>query len=119
MDTVTESDMAIALAQEGGWASSTRTCRSSGRPKRSTRSSAVANGIIIDPVTLPADASVGQAREIMDQHNVSGVPIVGRDGKLAGIITRRDLRFLEDSDLPISEVMTARAAGNGYGDRNA
>ena len=67
-----------------------------------------ANGIIVDPVTLPPDASVAVARQTMQQSNVSGVPIVGRDGKLTGILTRRDLRFLEDSDQPVSEVMTRR-----------
>ena len=53
-----------------------------------------ANGIIFDPVTLPPTAPVEEARRVMDQHNVSGVPIVENDGKLAGILTRRDLRFL-------------------------
>ncbi|MEX2560739.1 MAG: IMP dehydrogenase, partial [Pirellulales bacterium] len=65
-----------------------------------------ANGIIFDPVTLPPEATVGRAREIMAQHNVSGVPITSGGGRLVGILTRRDLRFLERSDLPISEVMT-------------
>ena len=65
-----------------------------------------ANGIIFDPVTLPPDAPVAQARVLMDQHNVSGIPIIHPDGRLAGILTRRDLRFLEETDIPISEVMT-------------
>src|SRR5690606_35965551 len=52
------------------------------------------------------DGSVGQARELMEQHNLSGVPIVEKDGKLAGILTRRDLRFLEKSESPVHEVMT-------------
>ena len=65
-----------------------------------------ANGIITDPVTLPPDATVARAREVMDQHNVSGVPITTAGRQLAGIITRRDLRFLETGDLKISEVMT-------------
>ncbi len=63
------------------------------------------NGIIVDPVTLPPNATVGQAREIMAGHNISGVPIVG-GGKLKGILTRRDLRFLESDDLRVEEVMT-------------
>ncbi len=74
-----------------------------------------ANGIIFDPVTLPPEAPVGRAREIMDQANVSGVPIVASNAspgakpnarKLLGIITRRDLRFQEDDSRPISEIMT-------------
>ena len=69
-----------------------------------------ANGIIFDPVTLPPDATVARAREVMDQANVSGVPIPivssGRRQRLVGIITRRDLRFQEANDTPISEIMT-------------
>jgi IMP dehydrogenase len=65
-----------------------------------------ANGIILDPVTLPPDATVGRARELMDQHNVSGIPITTEGRKLVGILTRRDLRFLETSDLKIADVMT-------------
>jgi IMP dehydrogenase len=58
---------------------------------------------------LPPEATVARAREVMQQHNVSGVPITDPDGRLRGILTRRDLRFLETSDLPISEVMTSGA----------
>ncbi len=65
-----------------------------------------ANGIIVDPVTLPPDASVATAHETMLRSKVSGIPIV-KDGRLVGIITRRDLRFLEHNDVPISEVMTS------------
>ena len=61
-----------------------------------------ANGIIFNPATLDPDATVGHAREIMDQYNVSGLPVTAADGRLVGIITRRDLRFLENWDLPIS-----------------
>jgi IMP dehydrogenase len=64
-----------------------------------------AHGIIVDPVTLPPDASVATAHETMQQSKVSGIPIVKND-RLVGIITRRDLRFLEHNDVPISEVMT-------------
>ena len=63
------------------------------------------NGIIVDPITLPPDATVGQARNIMNGHNISGVPITV-NGYLRGILTRRDLRFLESNDLRIEEVMT-------------
>ncbi len=94
MDTVTEAELAIALAQEGGSGSSTRTCRSRSRPARSTRSSGPRTGSSSTRSRLPPTATVGQAREIMRGHNISGVPItVG--GKLRGILTRRDLRFLE------------------------
>jgi len=65
-----------------------------------------ANGIISNPATLPPEATVRQARELMDQVNVSGVPVVDGGGRLEGILTRRDMRFLENWDLLISEVMT-------------
>lgn len=106
MDTVTESAMAIALAQEGGLGvihknmSIERQAEEVDKVKRS------ANGIIVDPVTLPPDASVATARATMEQAKVSGIPIVNAGGRLAGILTRRDLRFLEDNDVPIADVMT-------------
>jgi IMP dehydrogenase len=105
MDTVTESAMAIALAQEGGLGvihknmSIERQTTEVDKVKRS------ANGIIVDPVTLPPDASVATARQTMEQSKVSGIPVVAK-GRLVGIITRRDLRFLEHNDVPVSDVMT-------------
>ncbi len=106
MDTVTESELAIALAKAGGLGvvhknmSIEAQCEEVRRVKRS------ANGIIDDPVTLPPDAPVIRAKELMDQHDVSGVPIVLADGTLVGILTRRDLRFLESGDISIANVMT-------------
>jgi IMP dehydrogenase len=106
MDTVTESEMAIALAQEGGLGvihknmSIERQIDEVDKVKRS------ANGIIVDPVTLPPTDTVRKARETMAQFNVSGVPITEAGGKLVGILTRRDLRFLENDDTPIHEVMS-------------
>ena len=106
MDTVTEHAMAIALAKVGGLGvihknmSVKNQTEEVGKVKRS------ANGIIVDPVTLPPTATVGQAQELMKQHNVSGVPIVLADGTLEGILTRRDLRFLETLETAVSEVMT-------------
>lgn len=106
MDTVTESAMAIALAQEGGLGvihknlSITRQTEEVEKVKRS------ANGIILNPATLPPDATVEQARQLMDQYKVSGVPIVQSDGRLVGIVTRRDLRFLANWGLRVADVMT-------------
>ena len=106
MDTVTESEMAIALSQEGGLGvihknlSIDRQAEEVDKVKRS------ANGIIMDPVTLPPSATVGRARDVMDQYNISGVPITAEDRRLVGIITRRDLRFLESGETPIAEIMT-------------
>ncbi|MEX0939189.1 MAG: IMP dehydrogenase [Pirellulales bacterium] len=107
MDTVTESRMAIALAQEGGLGVIHKNMSINRQTDEVDKVKRSANGIIPDPVTLPPEATVARAREIMQQHNVSGVPITDPDGRLRGILTRRDLRFLETSDLPISEVMTS------------
>jgi IMP dehydrogenase len=105
MDTVTESALAIALAQEGGLGvihknmNIERQTREVDLVKRSE------NGIITDPVTLPPDETVGTARRIMEQQKISGVPITV-NGYLKGILTRRDLRFLTDNEQRIAEVMT-------------
>lgn len=106
MDTVTESEMAIALAKEGGLGIIHKNLSTEVQTEEVTKVKRSANGIIVDPVTLPPTAPVDEAKRLMDQHHVSGVPIIGTDGKLAGIITRRDLRFLESNALSIAEVMT-------------
>ncbi len=106
MDTVTESEMAIALAQEGGLGMIHKNMSIERQTEEVDKVKRSANGIITDPVTLPPDATVARARDVMDQHNVSGVPIVNEARKLVGILTRRDLRFLEDAGLTISNVMT-------------
>jgi IMP dehydrogenase len=106
MDTVTEHQMAIALAKVGGLGVIHKNLSISAQTEEVLKVKRSANGIIVDPVTLPPDASVERARELMHQHNVSGVPIVLADGTLVGILTRRDLRFLETKDQPVSAVMT-------------
>jgi len=106
MDTVTEADMAIALAQEGGLGVIHKNMSIDHQTKEVDKVKRSANGIIFDPITLPPEATVAQAREIMAIHNVSGLPITNAGGRLAGILTRRDLRFLEASDMRIAEVMT-------------
>jgi IMP dehydrogenase len=105
MDTVTESQMAIALAQEGGLGVIHKNMSIERQTKEVDKVKRSANGIIVDPVTLPPDASVAVARHTMEQSKVSGIPIV-INGRLVGIITRRDLRFLEHNDVPVSDVMT-------------
>lgn len=108
MDTVTESDMAIALAQEGGLGVIHKNMSVAQQTEEVDKVKRSANGIIFDPVTLPPTATVAKAREVMNQANISGVPITASSTskKLVGIITRRDLRFLESSETPISEIMT-------------
>ncbi|EAQ81346.1 IMP dehydrogenase [Blastopirellula marina] len=106
MDTVTESAMAIALAKEGGLGVIHKNLSIQRQTEEVYKVKRSANGIIVDPVTMPPDAPVQEARAVMEQHNVSGMPITLADGKLVGILTRRDLRFLESHTLRIEEVMT-------------
>jgi IMP dehydrogenase len=106
MDTVTESAMAIALAQEGGIGFIHKNMSVQQQTDEVEKVKRSANGIIVNPETLPPDATVKHAREIMDQYNVSGVPITESGGRLVGILTRRDLRFLENWELKVADVMT-------------
>lgn len=106
MDTVTESEMAIALAKEGGLGVIHKNLSIERQTEEVNKVKRSANGIIRDPVTLRPDAPVHRAGELMAQQRVSGIPISLPDGKLVGILTRRDLRFLEENNLAISEVMT-------------
>ncbi|HBH53769.1 MAG TPA: IMP dehydrogenase [Planctomycetaceae bacterium] len=105
MDTVTESEMAIALAQEGGLGIVHKNMTVDQQALEVDRVKRSEHGVIVDPLTLPPDATVGEACEIMDSRNIGGVPIT-ENGKLRGILTRRDLRFLESKQTRISEVMT-------------
>src|SRR3954467_8743763 len=106
MDTVTESELAIALAQEGGMGIIHKNITIAQQTREVDKVKRSENGIITDPVTLPPDETVGAARRIMEQQHISGVPIVGKGGSLKGILTRRDLRFLTDNSQRIAEVMT-------------
>jgi len=107
MDTVTESEMAIAMARAGGIGvlhknmSIDRQAAEVDRVKRSE------SGMILNPITLPPDAKLREAVALMMRFKISGVPIVDRDGRLVGIITNRDLQFERNLDRPLREVMTA------------
>jgi IMP dehydrogenase len=105
MDTVTESELAIALAQEGGIGIIHKNMSIELQTREVDKAKRSENGIITDPITLPPDATVGTARRIMEQQKISGVPITV-DGNLRGILTRRDLRFLMDNEQRLAEVMT-------------
>jgi IMP dehydrogenase len=105
MDTVTESDLAIALAQEGGMGIIHKNLSIIDQTREVDKVKRSENGIITDPITLPPEEKVVNARRIMDQNKISGVPIT-INGHLKGILTRRDLRFLTNTNQQISEVMT-------------
>ncbi|MBY0233234.1 MAG: IMP dehydrogenase, partial [Gemmataceae bacterium] len=105
MDTVTESGLAIALAQEGGLGIIHKNLPIPEQTLEVDKVKRSENGIITDPVTLPPDQTVGTAKKLMEANQISGVPITV-DGYLKGILTRRDLRFLSDPSVRINEVMT-------------
>jgi IMP dehydrogenase len=106
MDTVTEGDMAIAMAREGGVGVLHKNMtveRQAAEVRRVKRSE---SGMILDPITLTPESTVGDAHEVMARHSIGGIPIVDSGGKLVGIATNRDLRFQLDRDVPLSRVMT-------------
>jgi len=105
MDTVTESALAIALAQEGGLGIIHKNLSIEAQAREVEKVKRSENGIIMDPVTLPPNESTATARRIMAEHNISGIPIVGDNNKLVGILTRRDMKFVS-ADIAIEEVMT-------------
>ena len=106
MDTVTESEMAIAMAREGGIGilhknmSIEKQCEEVDKVKRSE------SGMIQDPITLSPEKTIGDALSLMKKYSISGIPIVDEKGKLVGILTNRDLRFEPNHLLPVSELMT-------------
>jgi IMP dehydrogenase len=105
MDTVTESHMAIALAQQGGLGMIHRNLTIEQQASEVDKVKRSESGMIVDPVTMPPDAKVSDALEMMRRYKISGVPIT-KKGKLVGILTNRDLRFETRFDIPISKVMT-------------
>ena len=107
MDTVTESRMAIAIAREGGIGVLHKNMTVEQQALKVRKVKRAESGMIIDPVTLPITAKVGDAKENMREHSIGGIPIVDEEGKLLGIVTNRDLRFEKNNNRPISEVMTS------------
>ncbi|ULC58643.1 IMP dehydrogenase [Flaviramulus sp. BrNp1-15] len=107
MDTVTESKMAIAMAQEGGIGVLHKNMTIEAQALKVRRVKRAESGMIIDPVTLPLTAKVKDAKQNMAEHGIGGIPIVDEEGTLKGIVTNRDLRFEHDNKRPITEVMTS------------
>lgn len=106
MDTVTESKMAIAMAQEGGIGVLHKNMTIADQSAKVRRVKRAESGMIIDPVTLPMTAKVIDAKNAMREHSIGGIPIVDKNGTLRGIVTNRDLRFEHKNDKPIVDVMT-------------
>lgn len=107
MDTVTEARLAIALAREGGLGVIHRNLSIEDQVAEVDKVKRSESGMIVEPVTLPPDAPVREALAVMERYHISGVPITQPDGKLVGILTNRDLRFVENVDQPVSAVMTS------------
>ncbi|MGN0202693.1 MAG: IMP dehydrogenase [Candidatus Cryptobacteroides sp.] len=106
MDTVTEADMAIAMARAGGIGVIHKNMTIEQQCDQVRRVKRAENGMIYDPVTISPDATVGDALSMMKKHHVGGIPVVDPSGYLIGIVTNRDLRFQENMQRPIAEVMT-------------
>ncbi|EOR93072.1 Inosine-5'-monophosphate dehydrogenase [Arcticibacter svalbardensis MN12-7] len=106
MDTVTESGLAIAIAQAGGIGILHKNMTIERQAEQVRKVKRSESGIIQDPVTLPENALVGEASKIMKDNGIGGIPVINPDGILVGIITNRDLRFQKDMSLPLSKVMT-------------
>ena len=108
MDTVTESEMAIAMAREGGIGVLHKNMTIEDQAARVRAVKRSESGMIIDPVTLPVTALVSDANKNMKEFKIGGIPIVDNDNKLIGIVTNRDLRFEKNNNRPITEVMTSQ-----------
>lgn len=106
MDTVTEADLAIAMARAGGIGVIHKNMTIEQQCEQVRHVKRAENGMIYDPVTISPDANVGNALAMMKKHHIGGIPVVEANGFLIGIVTNRDLRFQDDMQLPISEVMT-------------
>lgn len=107
MDTVTESQMAIAMAREGGIGVLHKNMSIENQADKVRKVKRSESGMIIDPVTLPTTALVADAKKIMQEYRIGGIPIVDDNGVLIGIVTNRDLRFEKNEGRPIMEVMTS------------
>ncbi|HET7092328.1 MAG TPA: IMP dehydrogenase, partial [Thermomicrobiales bacterium] len=105
MDTVTEARMAIAMAREGGLGVIHRNLSIEDQVAEVDKVKRSESGMIVEPVTLPPDAPVREALAVMERYHISGVPIT-EHGRLVGILTNRDLRFVDDVEQPVSAVMT-------------
>ena len=106
MDTVTESHLAIALAQQGGLGFIHRNMTIERQAEEVDRVKRSESGMIVDPITIRPDRKISDALALMERYRISGVPVTLENGKLVGILTNRDLRFENRYDMPIAEVMT-------------
>ena len=106
MDTVTEAQMAIVMAQAGGIGVLHRNLTITEQADAVRQVKRSESGMVVNPVTMTPDQTLGDARALMAKHRISGFPVVEKSGRLVGIVTNRDMRFAENADQPIAELMT-------------
>ena len=106
MDTVTEADMAIAMALEGGLGFIHKNMSIEAQADQVRKVKRSQSGMILDPVTLLINSTVRDAEKIMREYKIGGIPVIDENGKLLGIITNRDLRFQKDMSMPVEKIMT-------------
>lgn len=106
MDTVTEADMAIVMAQLGGIGVLHRNLDVEEQVEAVRQVKRFESGMVVNPITMAPDGTLAEARALMGRHKISGIPVVEASGKLAGILTNRDVRFAENPNQPVSELMT-------------
>jgi len=107
MDTVTESRMAVTMAQAGGIGVIHKNLDIEAQSREVRRVKRFESGIVYNPVTLTADQTIGDARALVDRYNFTGFPVVDGAGRIVGILTNRDMRFAASDDMPVSAVMTS------------
>ncbi|MDR3227238.1 MAG: IMP dehydrogenase [Prevotellaceae bacterium] len=108
MDTVTEAELAIAIARKGGIGVIHKNMSIEKQTEQVKHVKRAENGMIYDPITIAKNANVGDALKMMHEFKIGGIPVVDKNNKLIGIVTNRDLRFLEDMNTPISSIMTSK-----------
>src|SRR5271168_1767820 len=106
MDTVTESALAIALAQAGGIGVIHRNMTPAEQAEEVRRVKRFESGMVVNPITINPDAPLASALRIMAEYKISGIPVVEKSGKLVGILTNRDVRFASNMQQPVAELMT-------------
>ena len=119
MDTVTESALAIAMAQEGGIGIIHKNMSVEAQAEQVRKVKRSESGMIIDPITLLETATLADALKIMREFKIGGIPVVDEDNKLVGILTNRDLRFQSDLSQPVTDIMTQQKPDYGAGRTNA
>ena len=108
MDTVTEADMAIVMAQMGGLGVLHRNLTVEEQAAAVRAVKRYESGMVVNPITIAPDATLAQAQALMTRHKISGIPVTERSGKLVGILTNRDVRFAENPNQPVAELMTSQ-----------